>query len=221
MYLSVKQKSTCPKSGESHFSRRNGGFSLLELLAVVSILSLMLAMVAGTANSLGGTGHSRAALATLTSTLEEARIGALSKGQTHHVVFADKSLPDEAKDLRNRAMAIFVETVNAAGSVELVQVSTWRTLPNRFSLQDTGANNLFDRAEPQTVTTVIGGSDLEITLPAVAFSRGGSVIMEEPEAVNMPLFQSGLASIHAQWRVQLFPATGRTRVEDLSSTNGA
>jgi prepilin-type N-terminal cleavage/methylation domain-containing protein len=166
--------------------RKNGGFSLLELLTVVSIICILVALLVPSVAAFTSTGGRKGAVTLVMTTLEQARVSAIETGREVVVVFWKKNGTDGSQPDEQDAMLIIRK--NDAEAWE--PITRWIKLPRGvlFHGEDAESKILYDASGLEAVcdTSVdsLPGNPSKNTLGAVHFSPTG--------AVQLPSTSNGL-----------------------------
>jgi prepilin-type N-terminal cleavage/methylation domain-containing protein len=166
--------------------RKNGGFSLLELLTVVSIICILVALLVPSVAAFTSTGGRKGAVTLVMTTLEQARVSAIETGREVVVVFWKKNGTDGSQPDEQDAMLIIRK--NDAEAWE--PITRWIKLPRGvlFHGEDAESKILYDASGLEAVcdTSIdsLPGNPSKNTLGAVHFSPTG--------AVQLPSTSNGL-----------------------------
>jgi prepilin-type N-terminal cleavage/methylation domain-containing protein len=166
--------------------RKNGGFSLLELLTVVAIICILVALLVPSVAAFTSTGGRKGAVTLVMTTLEQARVSAIETGREVVVVFWKKNGTDGSQPDEQDAMLIIRK--NDAEAWE--PITRWIKLPRGvlFHGEDAESKILYDASGLEAVcdTSVdsLPGKPSKNTLGAVHFSPTG--------AVQLPSTSNGL-----------------------------
>ena len=166
--------------------RKNGGFSLLELLTVVAIICILVALLVPSVAAFTSTGGRKGAVTLVMTTLEQARVSAIETGCEVVVVFWKKNGTDGSQPDEQDAMLIIRK--NDAEAWE--PITRWIKLPRGvlFHGGDEDSKILSDASGLAEVsdTTIqsLPGKPAKNTLGAVHFSPTG--------AVQLPSTSNGL-----------------------------
>jgi prepilin-type N-terminal cleavage/methylation domain-containing protein len=166
--------------------RKNGGFSLLELLTVVAIICILVALLVPSVAAFTSTGGRKGAVTLVMTTLEQARVSAIETGREVVVVFWKKNGTDGSQPDEQDAMLIIRK--NDAEAWE--PITRWIKLPRGvlFHGEDAESKILYDASGLEAVcdTSVdsLPGNPSKNTLGAVHFSPTG--------AVQLPSTSNGL-----------------------------
>jgi len=166
--------------------RKNGGFSLLELLTVVSIICILVALLVPSVAAFTSTGGRKGAVTLVMTTLEQARVSAIETGREVVVVFWKKNGTDRSQPDEQDAMLILRK--NDAEAWE--PITRWIKLPRGvlFHGEDAESKILYDASGLDAVcdTSIdsLPGNPSKNTLGAVHFSPTG--------AVQLPSTSNGL-----------------------------
>jgi prepilin-type N-terminal cleavage/methylation domain-containing protein len=166
--------------------RKNGGFSLLELLTVVAIICILVALLVPSVAAFTSTGGRKGAVTLVMTTLEQARVSAIETGREVVVVFWKKNGTDGSQPDEQDAMLIIRK--NDAEAWE--PITRWIKLPRGvlFHGEDAESKILYDASGLEAVcdTSVdsLPGNPSKNTLGAVHFSPNG--------AVQLPSTSNGL-----------------------------
>jgi len=166
--------------------RKNGGFSLLELLTVVSIICILVALLVPSVAAFTSTGGRKGAVTLVMTTLEQARVSAIETGREVVVVFWKKNgAPGFAPDEQD---AMLIIRKNDAEAWE--PITRWIKLPRGvlFHGEDAESKILYDASGLEAVcdTSIdsLPGNPSKNALGAVHFSPSG--------AVQLPSTSNGL-----------------------------
>jgi prepilin-type N-terminal cleavage/methylation domain-containing protein len=166
--------------------RKNGGFSLLELLTVVAIICILVALLVPSVAAFTSTGGRKGAVTLVMTTLEQARVSAIETGCEVVVVFWKKNGTDGSQPDEQDAMLIIRK--NDAEAWE--PITRWIKLPRGvlFHGEDAESKILYDASGLDAVcdTSIdsLPGNPSKNTLGAVHFSPTG--------AVQLPSTSNGL-----------------------------
>lgn len=166
--------------------RKNGGFSLLELLTVVAIICILVALLVPSVAAFTSTGGRKGAVTLVMTTLEQARVSAIETGREVVVVFWKKNGTDGSQPDEQDAMLILRK--NHAEAWE--PITRWIKLPRGvlFHGEDAESKILYDASGLDAVcdTSIdsLPGNPSKNTLGAVHFSPTG--------AVQLPSTSNGL-----------------------------
>lgn len=158
--------------------RKNGGFSLLELLTVVAIICILVALLVPSVAAFTSTGGRKGAVTLVMTTLEQARVSAIETGREVIVVFWKKNgAPGFAPDEQD---AMLVLRRNDSDT-DWEPITRWLTLPRGilFHGEDPASQILKDHSGLQAVTdqtiSSLPGKPAKDDLGAVHFSSTGAI----------------------------------------------
>ena len=201
------------------------GFSLIELMAVSSLLLLLAASLLPAVHSLGASSGRKGSLNILMNAFEQARMAALSTGQTVYVAFGPEAYSDPATAAAR--FVIFRDTTDEERThpfgMKYVVLKNWTSLPApvRFAQAPgtlIGPDEI--RGEFPGLNEQIGSRFAQDTFPFLSFNGSGAISQPADGHLRLALSQWASAGGPAtSWGAIYFSrSTGCAQVAEMPSS---